>query len=96
MTYAKNRALRKELALAFGKKGFQNDALDNQEIVLKITKLRFKRAQLLGYHTHAHFVLEERMAKTPTNVGDFLEDLLEKALPAAKKEFQELEAFGKK
>ena len=95
MTYAKNRALRKELALAFGKKGFQNDALDNQEIVLKITKLRFKRAQLLGYHTHAHFVLEERMAKTPTNVGDFLEDLLEKALPAAKKEFQELEAFAK-
>ena len=81
--------------MAFGKKGFQNDALDNQEIVLKITKLRFKRAQLLGYHTHAHFVLEERMAKTPTNVRDFLEDLLEKALPAAKKEFQELEAFAK-
>jgi len=96
MTYAKNRALRKELALAFGKKGFQNDALDNQEIVLKITQLRFKRAQLLGYQTHAHFVLEERMAKTPTNVSDFLENLLEKALPAAKKEFQELQAFAKK
>ena len=96
MTYAKNRALRKELALAFGKKGFQNDALDNQEIVLKITQLRFKRAQLLGYQTHAHFILEERMAKTPTNVSDFLENLLEKALPAAKKEFQELQAFAKK
>ena len=40
MTYAKNRALRQELALAFGKKGFQNDAVDNQEIVLKITQLR--------------------------------------------------------
>ena len=96
MTYAKNRPLRKELALAFGRKGFQNDALDNQEIVLKISQLRFKRAQLLGYKTHAHFVLEERMAKTPGNVRNFLEDLLEKALPAAKKEFQELEAFAKK
>ena len=96
MTYAKNRPLRKELALAFGRKGFQNDALDNQEIVLKISQLRFKRAQLLGYKTHAHFVLEERMAKTPGTVRNFLEDLLEKALPAAKKEFQELEAFAKK
>jgi Zn-dependent oligopeptidase len=96
MTYAKNRALRHQLALAFGQKGFQNDALDNQEIVLKITKLRYNRAQLLGYDTHAHFVLEERMAKTPGNVQNFLEDLLSKALPAAKKEFQVLEDFAKK
>ena len=96
MTYAKNRALRQELALAFGKKGFQNDALDNQEIVLKITQLRYERAQLLGYKTHAHFILEERMAKTPGNVQNFLEDLLSKALPAAKKEFQVLEDFAKK
>jgi peptidyl-dipeptidase Dcp len=95
MTYAKNRALRKKLAIAFGQKGFQNDNLDNQEIVLKIAKLRFKRAQLLGYKTHAHFVLEERMAKTPETVGTFLEDLLSKALPAAKKEFEELENFAK-
>ena len=96
MTYSKKRALRKELALAFGRKGFQNDALDNQEIVLRIAQLRFKRAKLLGYNTHAHFVLEERMAKTPKNVCDFLEDLLKKALPAAKKEFQELESFAKR
>lgn len=95
MTYAKNRALRKQLAIAFGKKGFQNDSLDNQDIVLKITQLRYQRAQLLGYETHAHFVLEERMAKTPETVRNFLEDLLEKAQPAAKKEFKELEDFAK-
>ena len=95
MTYAKNRALRKKLALAFGQKGFQNDSLDNQDIVLKIVQLRYQRAKLLGYKTHAHFVLEERMAKTPENVGTFLEDLLSKALPAAKKEFEELENFAK-
>ena len=96
MTYAKNRALRKQLAIAFGQKGFQNDGLDNQDIVLKITQLRYQRAQLLGYQTHAHFVLEERMAKTPETVRTFLEDLLDKAQPAAKKEFKELEDFAKK
>ena len=73
MTYADNRELRKKLAIAAGKKAFKGDALDNQDNVLQITKLRFDRAQLLGYKTHAHFVLEERMAKTPEKVDDFLE-----------------------
>ena len=76
VTYAKNRDLRKKLTLAAGSKGFHNDALDNQDIVLKIAKLRFQRANLLGYKTHAHFVLEERMAETPEKVEVFLNDLL--------------------
>lgn len=79
MTYADNRELRKELAIAAGKKAFKGDALDNQNNVLQIAKLRFDRAQLLGYKTHAHFVLEERMAKTPQKVEDFLEELLIKS-----------------
>ncbi|MEP5253624.1 MAG: M3 family metallopeptidase [Winogradskyella arenosi] len=95
MTYADNRALREDLSKAFGRKGFQNDALDNQDIVLKIATLRFKRAQLLGYETHAHFVLEERMAETPEKVTSFLNELLEKAKPAAIEEFKKLEDFAK-
>ncbi|WP_179319229.1 M3 family metallopeptidase [Winogradskyella helgolandensis] len=95
MTYADNRALREELSKAFGRKGFQNNELDNQDIVLKIAQLRFERAQLLGYQTHAHFVLEERMAETPEKVTSFLNELLEKAKPAAKDEFKELEDFAK-
>ena len=94
MTYADNRELRKKLAIAAGKKAFKGDALDNQEHVLQITKLRFERAQLLGYKTHAHFVLEERMAKTPEKVEAFLEELLEKAKPAAAREIQELQDFA--
>ena len=94
MTYADNRELRKKLAIAAGKKAFKGDALDNQDNVLQITKLRFDRAQLLGYKTHAHFVLEERMAKTPEKVEDFLEELLEKAKPAASLEFKELQEFA--
>jgi len=95
MTYADNRKLREELSKAFGRKGFQNNELDNQDIVLKIAKLRFERAQLLGYKTHAHFVLEERMAETPKKVTSFLNELLEKAKPAAKDEFKKLEDFAK-
>lgn len=95
MKYAKNRALRKELSLAFGSKSFKGDALDNQKIVLEIANLRFERANLLGYATHAHFVLEERMAKTPKKVQTFLNELLDKAKPAAEREFEQLQRFAK-
>lgn len=95
VTYADNRALRKEISMAFGSKSFNNTDLDNQENVLKIAKLRYDRANLLGYKTHAHFVLEERMAKTPEKVSEFLEDLLKKAKPAAKREFSQLHQFAK-
>ena len=96
LTYADNRELRKKMAIAFGAKGFQNNEFDNKENVLKIAKLRFDRAQLLGYATHAHFVLEERMAESPEKVNSFSYDLLAKAKPAALKEFAELSAFAKK
>jgi Zn-dependent oligopeptidase len=95
VTYAENRELRKEIAIAAGKKAFQNNEFDNQEITLKIAKLRFERANLLGYETHSHFVLEERMAQNPEKVKSFLNDLLVKAKPAAEREFAELTAFAK-
>jgi peptidyl-dipeptidase Dcp len=95
MTYAANRKLREKLARAFGSKGFKNDKLDNQQIVLDIVNLRHKRAKLLSYKTHAHFVLEERMAETPEKVSEFLIELLKKAKPAAKKEFENLQNFAK-
>jgi len=63
MTYADNRELRKKMAIAFGAKGFQNNEFDNQQIVMDIVRLRHERANLLGYKSHADFVLEERMAE---------------------------------
>jgi Zn-dependent oligopeptidase len=96
MMYANDRGLRKKMSLAAGSKSFQGDAFDNQKNVLEIVQLRHKRAVLLGYKTHAHFVLEERMAESPENVQSFLGELLEKAKPAALKEFNELAAFAKK
>ncbi|RAJ10186.1 M3 family metallopeptidase [Arenibacter echinorum] len=95
MKYSSNRKLRKELSIAFGSKGFHNDELDNQKNIINIANLRHERANLLGYKTHAHYVLEERMAETPEKVHHFLQELLEKAKPAAEREFTELENFAK-
>ncbi|RBW62366.1 M3 family peptidase [Tenacibaculum sp. E3R01] len=96
MTYADNRELRKKLAIAMGKKGFQKNEYNNEKIVLDIVNLRHKRSNLLGYKTHANFVLEERMAESPENVLTFLNELLEKAKPAAIREFNNLENYAKK
>lgn len=95
VTYAKNRELRKEITIAAGKKAFQTNEFNNEANVLRLVNLRHQRANLLGYETHAHFVLEERMAQNPTKVSDFLNDLLVKAKPAATKDFEELTAFAK-
>ncbi|MFN8326203.1 MAG: M3 family metallopeptidase [Flavobacteriaceae bacterium] len=95
VTYVENRELRKEIAIAAGKKSFQDNEFDNQENVKRIVELRHKRANLLGYKSHSDFVLEERMAQNPEKVQSFLNDLLEKAKPAAQKEFAQLTAFAK-
>jgi peptidyl-dipeptidase Dcp len=95
MTYAKNRELRKILFQAYNTKCAKGDDLDNQQIIKDILNLKFKRANLLGYASHSDFVLEERMAKTPTEVLSFLESLLEKAKPKAESEVKEVAAFAK-
>lgn len=95
MTYAENRELRKELALASGKKGFQNNEFDNQNLIKELISLKEEKAKLLGYENFADFVLEERMAKSPKQVTSFLNELLEKAKPFAEKEIQELKELAK-
>lgn len=95
MTYADNKELRKKLFLAYGSKAFKGDENDNQAIILKMVKLRLERAKLLGYKSHADFVLEERMAESPQKVVDFLDNLKQYALPVAAKEVEELNAFAK-
>ena len=95
MTYAENRELRKELALANGKKSFSNNEFDNQNLIKEIITLKQEKAQLLGYKNYAEYVLEERMAKSPDQVTSFLNELLEKAKPYAEKEIEELKTLAK-
>ena len=94
MTYAENRDLRKELFLAFGRRSFQDNDNNNTQVILRLIELRKQRAELLGYDSHAAFVLEERMANSETIVNNFLEDLYQKAYPAARKEWQEMVDFA--
>jgi Zn-dependent oligopeptidase len=94
MTYAENRELRKKMSLAFGRRGFQDNNHNNTAIILRLIELRKKRAELLGYESHAAFVLEERMATSEENVMNFLEDLYQKAHPAAQGEWKEMEEFA--
>ena len=94
MKFAENRELREKLLLGFGSKGFKDNEYNNEENVLKIVKLRLERANLLGYKSHADFVLQERMAKTVDTVQTFLDNILDKAMPSAEKELEELKAFA--
>ena len=96
MTYAENRELRKKLSLAFGQRGFQMNSQNNTDLILELVKLRKERAQLLGYPSHAAFILEERMAQSEQNVKSFLDELATKAKHAAKKEWEIMESFASK
>lgn len=95
MTYSENRELRKELFLAYGQRSYRDNEFNNEQIVKRISKLRLERANLLGYKTHADFVLEERMANSPEIVKNFLNDLLAKAKPFGVRDVEELQKFAK-
>ena len=94
LTYAKNRDLRKKIFIANSSKAF-NDQYDNQENLKEILVLRTERAKILGFNTHADYVLEERMAMSPKKVMNFLEELYIKAKPHAEKEISKLKALAK-
>jgi peptidyl-dipeptidase Dcp len=83
MTYAENRDLREKLFYAYASRCFKGNEYDNQQVILAIIRLREERARLLGYATHADYILEERMAESPAKVQSFLNDLLFHAKPVA-------------
>ncbi len=95
MTYASNRELRKDLYTAFGSRGFGNNEFNNEKNVVAIANLRLERAKLLGYDSHAHYILEQRMASSVNRVEGFLKSLLKSALSAAKRDVKEVESLAK-
>ncbi|MFT5821847.1 MAG: Zn-dependent oligopeptidase [Crocinitomix sp.] len=94
MKYAENRSLREQLFMAFGARGCQENDFNNESILKEIAKLRHEKSQLLGYQSHADFVLEERMAKSPENVYKLWDELLTKAFPIAEQEIAEVQAIA--
>lgn len=86
LQYADNRELRKQVYKAYYGRGDNNNANDNKAIITKILKLRKEKANLLGFKTYAHFVLDEKMAKTPEAALDLLNSIWAPALERAKEE----------
>lgn len=95
LQYADNAELRKELSLASSTLGMK-EPFDNQQIVLKIVQLRKKMAKILGYPSFAHFVLDDRMAKTPEHVEQFFSTLRETSRPLAEKDFELVRRYKEK
>lgn len=95
MKYADNRALREELFKAYSSRGNRNNERDNKENILKQARLRLEKARLLGYKSHADYVLEERMAQSPEKVNTFLDELYEKSFSFASNDVKEVAAFAK-
>jgi len=93
LQFSSRRDLREKVLKAYIMRGDNNNEHDNKKIAARMASLRVKKANLLGYTTHADFILEENMAKNPQNVYAFLDKVWNAALPVAKKEVQELQAM---
>jgi len=91
LQYSEKRQLREKIFTAYVNRGNNNDEYDNKAIAAKIAALRAERAQLLGFPTHAHFILDKNMAKVPENVYNLLDKLWTPALKRAKAEAGELQ-----
>lgn len=94
LTYSNVRELREKVWRANSTKCFK-DQFDNQDIVIKIVTLKDRRAKLLGFLSHADYVLQERMAEHPDTVFKFLNKLLEPSKKAAEKDLLEVKQFKK-
>lgn len=93
LQFSERRDLREKLLMAYANRGNNDNEHDNKAIASRMASLRVKKAGLLGYPTHADFILEENMAKNPKNVYDFLDKVWAAAVPVAKKEAAELQAM---
>ena len=96
MKYSKKRELREKMWKAYNSRCFTDDSLSNKEIIKRIADLRLQKARLLGYDTHADYVLEERMAKNIPTVNGFLEQLLDKSISYAREEVAEIQEYARR
>ena len=96
ITYSEIRSLRKEISEAYGSRGFKENKNNTLPLIEEIINLRHKRSKILGFESHAHFILEERMSLTEKKTNDFIDKLYMQSFPFAKKEWDELTVFSKK
>ena len=96
LTYSDRRDLREKVWRTFYSRGDNGDAKDNNAIIKRILKLRAERAKLLGYATHAHWRVENAMAKTPENAMALMTRVWPSAVARVHQEVAEMQALADK
>ena len=96
LTYADRRDLREKAWRIFINRGDNGDTHDNNAIITQILKLRAERAKLLGYATHAHWRLENTMAKTPERAMELMEAVWKPAVARVNEEVADMQALANK
>ena len=99
MTYADDAKLREKVYQAYTTRASseaENKTFNNDELMTQILQLRQEKAELLDFKHYADYSVDVKMADSPEQIIKFLEELAEKSLPAAKKDFQELKQFAAK
>jgi peptidyl-dipeptidase Dcp len=96
MQYADRRDLREQMFRAYAHRAFHGNEHDNRELVKRITELRLRMAQLLGFPDYASYALEERMASNPAEVNTFLERLLAASTPAGRRDLLDIEEYARR
>jgi peptidyl-dipeptidase Dcp len=96
LTYSDRRDLREKVWTTFYSRGDHGDAKDNNQIITEILKLRAERARLLGYQTHAHWRLENTMARTPERAMQLMEAVWKPAVARVREEVADMQAVADK
>lgn len=96
LTYSENRPLREKVWKMFVNRGDNGDARDNNAIITEVLQLRAERAKMLGFPTHAHWRLENTMAKTPENAMKLMEGVWPAAIARVKEEVADMQALADK
>ncbi len=96
LTFSTRRDLREQVWKNYVNRGDNNDAHDNNKNITEILKLRAERAKLLGYATHAHWRLEDSMAKTPERAMQLMEAVWKPAVARVHEEVRDMQAIADK
>lgn len=96
LTFSSRRDLREKIWKNYIRRGDNGDSHDNNKRITEILKLRAERAKLLGYATHAHWRLEDSMAKTPERAMELMEAVWKPAVQRVHEEVKDMQAIADK
>ncbi|MCE3285450.1 MAG: Dipeptidyl carboxypeptidase Dcp, partial [Steroidobacteraceae bacterium] len=94
LTYSENRALREKVWRMFVMRGDSGGATDNNSTITRILQLRAERSKLLGFPTHAHWRLEDSMAKTPERAMELMQAVWSPAVARVHEEVADMQKIA--